>query len=398
VPSIRLVLGRVHQREASLDARERLAALGVSAGPDLLTLATCHRVEFYGAAPADADPQTWVAARLGVESDATDLGEMTYEADDAAALHLMRVACGLDSAVRGEGQIHTQLRRTYEQARSNGGLHPLLSELCQAALHVARELRATTALGDVRRSVGSLAVDTAIALVTEPKSSTALVVGAGEVGKLASRALAARVGRVVVANRDRERACEVAQLCGAAAVGLDRIEPELERSDLVISAADTRGTVLTSERLARRLASRSLVLIDVAVPRSVREEDRMLPGLVYRSVDDLAEGTGGLPDNAVLEVERRCALEAERFARGRRARAAAGTIEALHEHAERVRRRQLQRALTKLGHLRDRDRRIVEALSSALAKALIHKPTVALRRAPESAKAARELFGLDEPT
>jgi glutamyl-tRNA reductase len=395
VAASRLVLARLHQRDAALDTRERLAALTVES-PDLLRLATCHRVEFYGAAPVDVDAREWIAARLGIDPRAPEMTAATCEADDAAALHLMRVACGLDSAIVGEGQILTQLRRTYEEARSNGGVHPLLAELCQAALHLARGLRARTPLGNVRRSIGSLAVEAGVGLLNNPKGASALVVGAGEVGKLASRALAARVGRLVVANRDPVRAREVARLTGGEAIGLDAIEPELERADLVLSAADTRGTVLTSERIARRLESRPLVLVDVAVPRSVGEPDRARPGLIYRSVDDLTERTEALPDGLVQEIERRCAAEAARFARGRRAREAADTIEALHRRAEDVRRQQLDRALAKLGHLGQRDRRVVEALSKALTNALIHEPTVALRGTPESAAAARELFALEE--
>ncbi|MDO8562906.1 MAG: glutamyl-tRNA reductase, partial [Candidatus Limnocylindria bacterium] len=85
-----------------------------------------------------------------------------------------------------------------------------------------------------------------------------------------------------------------------------------------------------------------------------------------------------------------------RFVAARRARSAATTIEALHERAERLRRRQLDRALAKLGHLGERDRRVVDALSTGLTRALLHAPTVALREAPDRAVAVRELFGLGE--
>ena len=390
-PPPRLVLLRVHQREADLDSRERLSAAALSArGLDLIPLLTCHRVECYAAVPADADPAAWIVGRLTAEADGA-----LVECDEAAAAHLMRVACGLDSAIRGEGQILTQVRRAYDEAREGGSLDPLLAELFQSALHLARELRATTPLGEVRRSVGSLAVDAAVALAPHA-GATALVIGAGEVGKLASRALAARVGRLIIANRDVERAREAARAMGASVVALTEIDAALDEADVVISAADTRGAVLTSERLARRVAARPLAVIDVAVPRSVLEPDRSLPGLTYRSVDDLAEAAGGvLPEALALEAEERCAAEAARFMRARAARSAAGTIEALRERAERVRASQLARALAKLGHLSERDRRVVESLSSGLVNALLHEPTVALKEAPERAATARELFGID---
>jgi glutamyl-tRNA reductase len=66
------------------------------------------------------------------------------------------------------------------------------------AIELGRGLRRTTALGTVRRSLGSLAVESALVGLTDPVHATVLVVGAGEVGKLALRALARRVGTILV--------------------------------------------------------------------------------------------------------------------------------------------------------------------------------------------------------
>ena len=390
MPTARLVCLRIHQRDAALDARERLAAAALAArGPDLVAVLTCHRVECYGAAPAGADPPSWIAERLGADAEG-----VVSECDEAAARHLMRAACGLDSAIRGEGQVLLQVRRTYDDARASFTLDPLLAELFQQALHVARDLRATTPLGDVRRSVGLLAVDAAVALLPDAASATALVIGAGEVGKLASRALAARVGRVIIANRDAERARQAAQFSGARVIPLTELESALDEADVVISAADTRGEVLTSDRLARRAASRRLVVIDVAVPRSVGEPDRSLRGLVYRSVDDLTETGAALPEDLARAAEERCAAEAAGFMRARASRSSAATIEALRAHGQRLQASHLERALAKLGHLSQRDRRVVESLASGLTNALLHEPTVALKEAPERAATARALFGI----
>ena len=384
----------LHQRVAPLDGREALALAAERADPggDLLLLTTCHRIELYAAIPLGADPRAHFTTRLG---DAAVVAQAQLLLDGDAVRHLFRVACGLDSALRGEAQIHGQIRRTYEAARTQFGLDPLLSDLFQSALRVARELRATTPLGAVRRSVGSLAVEEALLALQAPERATALIVGAGEVGKLAARALRRRVGHLLIANRDRARAQAVATDIGAEAVGLDDLDAAVSRADLVISAADTRGTLLTAARLSPRLARGPLVLVDIAVPRSVAAEARALPRLVYRSVDDLASAEDPQLDAAIVEAERRCAEEANAFLERRRGRLAAATIRALRERAERDRQRQLQRALAKLKHLPERDRRVVEALASAVTHSLLHAPTVALRRAPEKAAAAEELFGLD---
>ncbi len=386
---------RLHQRDAPLDARERFAAAAATrVGPDLLLLSTCHRVECYVAIPP-GDDQAAMARERVFEGDDRVAAGVTVETGEAAVLHLFRAAMGLDSVVRGEGQILVQLRDAYGRARSTGGLDPLLGDAVQRALHLAREVRSATSLGRVRRSVGSLAVDSVVALLPRPSASTVLVVGAGEVGKLASRALASRVGTVRIANRDAARARQVAGEIGATALRLDDLDDALLDADALISAADTRGTLLTAERLERRLTRGPLILVDIAVPRSVGGDARRSPGLIYRSVDDLDAGKDPVRDGDVERAERSCEQEARRFAQARRARLASPTIEALRDQAERIRRAQLDRALGKLRHLDARDRRVVEALSSALTGALLHGPTVALRDDPLKERSARELFGLE---
>lgn len=388
---VRLALLHLHQRGASLDSRERLGArvAATARRREMATLATCHRVEIYAAIPSVADARAWVAERIG---DHGALDEATCLVDADAARHLFRVAAGLDSAVVGEGQIAAQVRRTYDEARAQG-IHPLLAALFQHALRVARDLRASSPLGAVRRSVGSLAVDEALRYV-DPPTATVLVIGAGEMGKLAARALARRVGTLVVANRDPARGREVAEAVGATAIGLEELGAALATADAVISAADTRGSILTRALLWPRCAARPLVLVDIAVPRSVAADARDLEGLRYRDVDHLGTDAS-LDPGVVAAAERRCAEEADRFLAAWRERSAAATIRELHERATALRRVHLARALAKLGHLGERDRRIVEGLATSVTSALIHAPTVALRRVPEHETAARALFGLD---
>jgi len=369
-----LVARVVHQRDAALDTRERLlATLGNT--PGRVVLATCHRVEVYEAVDQ-------------VESHP----DMRTLVGREAAAHLFRVAAGLDSAIAGEPQILRQVRAAYEAAA--GDLHPMLARLFERALHVGRELRRETRLGEVRRSIGSLAVDDALRTLDDVPSATVLVIGAGEMGKLAVRALSQRVARVLVANRDRARADTVAATTGAIALGLEDVPAALANADAVISAADTRGALLTRELLSARLRERPLVIVDIAVPRSVAEDARQLADLRYRSVDDLVYGSANVPVSDIALAAERCSREAVAFMREWRERAAAEVIRDVRARAESLRQAQLERALRRLGHLGERDRRIVEALSTGVTNAILHAPTVALREEPSRSDSARELFGI----
>ncbi len=382
-----LVSWSLHQRDAPIAARERLAACAPAiAERGALALVTCHRVELFASLAEDLDPRAWLGESAGSSPG------VTVRRDAAAVTHLFRVAAGLDSAIPGERQILGQLRRAYVDREA--AFPALLSAAVERALHYGRLLRARTALGSVTRSIGSLAVDELLRALHESTRATILVVGAGEVGKLASRALRRRVGRILVISRSGESAQQAATAADGEAVALEDIAQALENADGVISAADTRGAVLTADLLRPRVERRDLVIVDIAMPRSVAADARSLRGLRYRTVDDLRSEVTVSPE-VIAECEEACRLAAALFVRESMAREAAPVIAALHARADDVRRRHLDRALAKLGHLSRRDQDVVAGLAQALARGLLHEPTAALRKKPSRADAARELFGIE---
>jgi glutamyl-tRNA reductase len=385
VPSdARLIAFLWHQRSAPLDTRERvLGALPRGTGGVLLE--TCHRVELYAAAPGDVAATEWIAERALLSE--VDRACMTVAEGVAAATQLFLVASGLDSVIAGEPQILRQIRRAYGQTARP---QPVLARLFERALHVGRTVRRDGGFA-TERSVGSLTVDELVRALPDAARATVLVVGAGEMGKLAVRALARRVGEVVVANRDTARGASLADAYGATSISLAELPRILSGVDAVISAADTRGAVLTAELLRARLESGPLLLLDVAVPRSVGHEARALDGLNYRSVDDLPGAAASVPAAKVAVGVARCVAEAERFVR-ESATDRVEVIIALRARAEDLRRQKLDRALRRLSHLAPRDRRIVEALSTTLVDALLYPPTVALREDRARPEAALALF------
>ena len=77
----------------------------------------------------------------------------TGSATTVAALHLFRVAAGLDSLVPGEGEILGQVRDAFEA----GAAGPLLDRLFRQALHAGRRARVETAIGESPASVPAAA-------------------------------------------------------------------------------------------------------------------------------------------------------------------------------------------------------------------------------------------------
>jgi len=349
-----------HQRTSPLDTRERLLGR-ITCQPDRAVLATCHRIEVYLASRAELDITR-------ADRDAA----IVYEGA-AALAHLIEVAAGLDSAIAGEPQILAQVRRAYTSCRP---VDPRIARVFEFALHAGRTIRNELGIASAR-SVGSIAVDRLVERLTRPKDARVLVIGAGEMGKLAVRALARRVGAVVVANRDLARAEELAAAHGATAVPLADAGAAIASVDAVISAADTRGRLLTADLLRTRAGRGPFTLIDIAVPRSVDAEGRDVLHDAYLSVDDLAAAVA-IPAEKLAHARARCSDEASRFL-SERAPERVDAIRALRAEADQLRDARLRRAMRRLAHLSDRDRAVVERLSTSLTNALLHRPTVELR-------------------
>ena len=133
-----------------------------------------------------------------------EVAALCYRLDDhAAALHLFRVAAGLDSLVPGEGEILGQVRAAYEAGAPGLVAQPAVP---RRAARGQERARAQTTIAESPASVSSAAAALAQQVFGDLKGRRVLIVGAGKVGELAARSLAARGAEfVAVANRSEER-------------------------------------------------------------------------------------------------------------------------------------------------------------------------------------------------
>src|SRR5439155_21233446 len=147
-------------------------------------------------------------------------------------------------------------------------------------------------------SVASAAVELARGIFDRFADKAAMLIGAGAMGELTLRHLAAQgVGSLMVTNRTFERAIELARGLGAMPVPWDRLRRTLPLADLVVGAASgddfLLGPTLVEEAMRER-RGRPMFLIDLAVPRAVDPAVNGLDGVYLYDVDDLE---GVIADN-----------------------------------------------------------------------------------------------------
>jgi glutamyl-tRNA reductase len=390
-----LVVGTSH-RLAPLEVRERVAldATGEAAlarrlgeGGEAVCLSTCNRTELYLAAAdaaAAAERAVGALAELG-RVERAQLEPYLYRLEDeAVAVHLFRVAAGLDSLVPGEGEILGQVRAAYER----GAVGPLLDRLFRHALRTGKRVRSETAIGESPASVSSAAAALAAQVFGDLAGRRILVVGAGKIGEHAARNLIGRGAALsFVANRTLDRASSLADRFGGAALPLDRIEDELAGADILVSCTSAPGHIVSTEqveRVLRRRRGRPLLLVDLAVPRDLDPAIKELPGCFLYDIDDLQgvveESLSGRRGEAA-RAEEIVAAEGERFREWLASLDVVPAIVSLRERAEAIRRGELAKAAPRLAGLSDRERHVVESLTSQIVNKLLHEPIVRLKQA-----------------
>ena len=409
-----LTLVGVSHHRAPIELRERVALdlnacrslarkLAQRLGGEAVVLSTCNRTELYLAREEDAGEEA-VAAVMELAGDrAADLAAALYRLrDEAAVLHLFRVAAGLDSLVPGEGEILGQVRTAFEA----GVPGPLLDRLFRQALHSGRRVRIETAVGESPASVPSAAAALAQQVFGELRGRRVLLLGAGKMSEATARNLVSRGAEiVVVANRTLARGEDLARKLGAKALALEAVPAALDHADVVVSATGASGLVVSQETVAhalRKRKGRPLLLIDLAVPRDLDPAINVLEGCFLYDVDDLravVEETLSGRRGEAANAERILAEEAERFRDWHAALAVVPTIASLRALAEEIRDSELARAG---GRLSERERRHVESVTSQILAKLLHLPTVRMKEAAAAADGVvyadvvRHLFGLGE--
>jgi glutamyl-tRNA reductase len=392
----------VNHRTAPVEVRERLAfdAANLSAALDDLKgrpgvlegmiLSTCNRVEIALATDDGAEAATcaddFIAENRHVEREW--MSPYLYRfADREAIHHLFRVASSLDSMVVGEPQILGQLKAAWSLAREQGAISGFLDTLLTRAFSVAKRVRTETDIGSSAVSVSFAAVELAREIFGNLKNTTVMVIGAGKMAEAAARHLR-RCGapRLLVTNRTRERAVEMARQWDGEVIDYEKYPAALPQVDIVITSSGAPHFILNREQMKKVVdvrKNRPVFLIDIAVPRNVDPEVNKVENVFLYDIDDLQRVVNSNVEHrqkVASEAEQIIQEEVERMLVRLRAREVAPTIVSLQEQLEAMRTAEVARMKGRFGALTPQQEEALEALTRGLMNKIAHGPISELRR------------------
>lgn len=418
-----LVIGLNH-KTAPVEIREKISfppdrleeplkrILALSSIKENMILSTCNRVEVYANAQdvdqGIRDLKGFLSEFHGISSGELEGFLYVYQGREAVR-HIFRVASSLDSMVVGEPQILGQVKTAFSEASHHHTTGAILNRLLHRSFAVAKRVRTETRVGNRAVSISFVAVELAKKIFGDLQDKAVLLVGAGEMGELAARHLVTHgVSRVTVTNRTLESAQGLARILNGTVTPFHRLPEALKGADIVISSTASPHYVIRHADVvgaikARR--NRSMFLIDIAVPRDIDPRVNSIENAYLYDIDDLQEVADANIRDRKKEAEKAESLierEVASFCQWYASLEATPTVRLLRAKCEGIRQKELERAYHALSLRSEKDRKILDAMTSAIVKKILHDPLVTLKRADENSSgeelvdAVRKLFRLEE--
>jgi glutamyl-tRNA reductase len=234
----------------------------------------------------------------------------------------------------------------------------------------------------------SAAIELAGKIFGDLRNKGILIVGAGKMGEVAVRHLAASGASTIrVTNRSPEAAQELAERFRGTAVPFGKMQQAIAHSDIVITSTGSKDilidrTMIQSVMLERKNAP--IVFVDISVPRNVHPEVANIDNVFCYDVDDL-----GAVVKANLQERRREASLAEKiidqevdsFCARLKSLDMGPVVAKLQSRIEEICRLELDRYMKRARPQDARETEELEALVSRIAGKIAHPLVTQLRNA-----------------
>lgn len=416
-----IVVGLNH-KTAPVEIRERLSfqnhqleeahgsLLQIKGVTEGMILSTCNRVEVYSCVndieSGISDVKRFLSTFHGLPLERFEEHLFVCSAGDALK-HLFRVAASLDSMVVGEPQILGQLKDAYQTSCKHKAAGVILNKLLHRAFSVAKRVRTETRIASSAVSISYAAVELAKKIFGSIEGKAVMLVGAGEMCELAAKHfINSGVKDIYVTNRTFERAEKLAEEFKGIPVDFNEFHRTLHKADIVLSSTGAPHYIIRPQEVTEALKVRKqkpMFFIDIAVPRDIDPKVNDIDNVYLYDIDDMQGVIEANVKERSKEAEKAEEIIAEElleFIRWLKTLDLSPTIVGIRERGEKIRRKELEKALSYLNGLSPEQVKVLESLTSAIVNKLLHHPIVALKtHAKDNCKdmyleVARNMFDL----
>jgi len=372
---------------------------------EVFIISTCNRIEIVVATRDNFATYHAILGILsqnsGINFNELDLLAQRFDDEDAIK-HLFSVVSSLDSLVIGESQITGQVKDGFKLSYENGTVGRKLNRIVSSAVKCAAEVRNNTEISKNPISIASVAVAQASEIMGDNLAGmTGVVVGAGEMGILATKHLLRAGCDVVLLGRDTEKVKLISKDLGenVKVDDFNRLNKYINRYRLLFTATSSSEPIIKQSMVENRDIKR--LWFDIAIPRDIG--DISVDKLKIYRIDDLqsiSTSNHAMRQEQALQANDIVNRHKDDFYKWLRALSVEPIIKGMREQVSDAIDIELKRAISK-GFVPREYEANIKKMAEQMFNKFLHKPTVKMRKSSRekegvnSMESLKNIFNID---
>ena len=206
-------------------------------------------------------------------------------------MHLLRLACGLDSVVVGKQEVYDEIVKSLESAKKSGASGKILNKLFDSVIRLANSIRDSTEIHKEVLSLGDVALNLIEDKVGLDAKKKVLLIGTGESAAMVAKTLSQKQIPFTVTSKTIDRSTNFSQILGGTPMEFADVLSGFDKFDIIIVATTADYFLIDLERikLVMQEKKKGTLILDISEPRAVEETIMELPGIKLLFRDQVAE-------------------------------------------------------------------------------------------------------------
>ncbi|GFN40612.1 MAG: glutamyl-tRNA reductase [Marine Group I thaumarchaeote] len=333
--------------------------------------------------------ETWISLTELEEHD-IDHFDQTIEVykNTDVFLHLLKLASGLETIFIGRVEILDELKESISSAKQAEVSGRILNKLFDISLRVATRIRDSTEISKEVLTIGNIALKTAEEKAGLDGKKRVLLIGTGKTAAMVAKSLNKKAIPFEVASMTIERATGFSKILGGTPIKFEDALLEFDKFNIIFVATTADYFLINYERIKRVMENKKTgtMILDVSDPRAVDEKVSSLRGvkLMFRDqISEMYEENLKATRNKVPAVEEMVSKEVPIIEATMKRLEPEPLVKDVSAGVDLLRKKELEKALEKLGETDEKKIKIIDELTKAIAESVVSIPVKKSKKASE---------------
>ncbi|MBP2624446.1 MAG: glutamyl-tRNA reductase [Nitrosopumilaceae archaeon] len=355
---------------------------------EFIILQTCNRIEIFGLGKNyDVNKIKKLWFKLIKLTDGELHNRLETSENDYVYQHLLKITSGIDSMVIGEEQILHQIKESVIIAKKMKCIGTFLNSLLDKSIKMGIEIRKHTGINkNGGTSIGTVATKIAESNVNNLSSKKILLIGTGMASTIIAKSLKNRKYDFFVISRNFNHAKLFTKNIGGKPLQFNEKNFRFDEYDVIFVVVSTATHIIKYKNLIENNNHNEIIILDLSNPRAVDEKISTLQNIKLINLDQISNMVyknmkSGM--QKTIKIKKIINKEMIILRSYMNRLEAEPTISEIFRSTNKLRIRELNKALKMLDEKDDTRIKIINELTKSIIECVLSKPMNNLRQTSE---------------